>query len=233
MDKGQGNEEPIFSFSIRPYRPADKHAVRVLCCDTGYFGQPIDIIFRDREWFADLNTGYYLRYEPDLCFVAEANKQLIGYVLGCSRPLKYAFLFYTLIAPPLFVKAFVKCFFRIYDSKSRDYIKKLVLKGSRERPKKPSRAAHFHVNIKQGFRRKGVGKALVRTLFKNLLKKGINNVYGELFHVENLRDESFYTSHGALIFDKKPTTIFGPEWGQVYMMSVLIKLNETKDIWKL
>ena len=233
MYKGLGNEEPKFSFSIRSYQPGDKQAVRGLCCDTGYFGRPIDIIFQDREWFADLNTGYYLRYEPDLCFVAEANKQLIGYVLGCGHHLKYTFLFYTIIAPPLFVKAFVKCLFRIYDSKSRDYIRKLVLKGSQERPKKPRQAAHFHINIKQGFRQKGVGKALVQVLFKNLLKRGINNVYGELFHVENLRNESFYTSHGAQIFDKKPTTIFGPELGRVYMMSVLIKLNEVRDTWKL
>lgn len=233
MSKIQGRKGPGFSFIIRPYQPADKDAIRALCCETGFFGQPIDIIFQDRKWFADLNTGYYLRCEPELCFVAEANKQLIGYVLGCGRPLKYTFLFYTLIAPPLFFKALIKSLFRIYDKKSRDYIMKLILKGSRERPKKPSRAAHFHINIRQGFRKKGVGKALVRSLFKDFLKRGINNVYGKLFHAENLRDESFYTSHGALIFDKKPTTIFGQEWGRVYMMSVLIKLNEVKDIWQL
>ena len=233
MSKGRGNTDHQFIFSIRPYQTSDKEKIRKLCCDTGYFGQPIDIIFQDRRWFADLNTGYYLNFEPDMCFVAEAESKLIGYILGCRHPLIYSLIFYGLIAPLLFVKAFVKSLFKVYDSKSRAYIKKLVLRGSRERPKKPSKAAHFHINIKQGYRRKGVGKALIRTLFKELLKRGIDKVYGELFHTDRLRDESLYTSHGALVFDKKPTFIFAPEWGQVYMMTLLIRLNEIKETWKL
>jgi len=30
---------------IRPYRPGDRAAVRAICADTGFLGQPIDPVF--------------------------------------------------------------------------------------------------------------------------------------------------------------------------------------------
>lgn len=218
---------------VRPFIPEDKEKIRALCCDTGYLGQPIDRIFQDRKLFADLNTKYYLKYEPDSCFVAEADGDIIGYVLGCKYPCKYSLIFYFFIAIPLFLKAFLKCFTKRYDKKSRTYIKNIVFKGMKERPKRPKKAAHAHINIKEGFRQKGVGKALFITLLKHFWKNGVEKIYGELFHVEKLRDESFYTSHGFRVYDKKPTSILGEEWGKAYLVSVIANLNELKDLWHL
>ena len=50
--------------TIRNYRPSDRQAVRALCCDTGFLGQPIDPVFGDRDLFADFLTTYYLDAEP-------------------------------------------------------------------------------------------------------------------------------------------------------------------------
>jgi len=41
-------------FLIRGYRTLDREAVRKLCCDTGFLGEPIDPVYEDRELFAAL-----------------------------------------------------------------------------------------------------------------------------------------------------------------------------------
>ena len=56
---------------IRPYHPADRPALRAICADTGFLGQPIDPIFEDRELFADYLTAYYTDEEPESIFVCE------------------------------------------------------------------------------------------------------------------------------------------------------------------
>ena len=76
---------------IRNYRPADRQAVRSLCCDTGFLGQPIDPVFSDRDLFADFLTNYYLDKEPESAFVMEIGGEVRGYLLGCRRPLRNQF----------------------------------------------------------------------------------------------------------------------------------------------
>ena len=39
------------NFSIRKYRASDRAAVRRLCCETGFLGNPIDPVFEDRDLF--------------------------------------------------------------------------------------------------------------------------------------------------------------------------------------
>src|SRR5207253_131777 len=82
------------SFTIRSYRSADRAAVRRLCCQTGFLGEPIDPVYEDRELFADFLTTYYTDHEPESCFVLEKNDELRGYLLGSRKPLRnqlYAF----------------------------------------------------------------------------------------------------------------------------------------------
>jgi hypothetical protein len=55
-------------FLIRGYRRSDREAVRKLCCDTGFLGDPIDPVYEDRELFADFLTTYYTDHEPDRVF---------------------------------------------------------------------------------------------------------------------------------------------------------------------
>jgi len=35
------------AFTIRSYRPTDRGAVRRLCCQTGFLGEPIDPVYQD------------------------------------------------------------------------------------------------------------------------------------------------------------------------------------------
>ena len=65
-------------FTIRSYRASDREAVRHLCCQTGFLGQPIDPVYEDRELFADFLTTYYTDHEPESSFVIERDGELFG-----------------------------------------------------------------------------------------------------------------------------------------------------------
>ena len=68
-------------YIIRSYQPSDREAVRSLCCQTGFLGEPIDPVYEDRELFADFLTTYYTDHEPESSFVIEKNGELRGYLL--------------------------------------------------------------------------------------------------------------------------------------------------------
>jgi GNAT superfamily N-acetyltransferase len=70
-------------FEIRAYEPADREAIRRVCFETGYMGEPIDWLWRDRESFADLITRYYTDREPESILVAARDGRVVGYLTGC------------------------------------------------------------------------------------------------------------------------------------------------------
>ncbi len=76
------------SFMIRSYRASDRTAVRRLCCQTGFLGDPIDPVYEDRQLFADFLTTYYTDHEPESCFLLEVDGEIRGYLLGSRKPLR-------------------------------------------------------------------------------------------------------------------------------------------------
>jgi ribosomal protein S18 acetylase RimI-like enzyme len=75
---------PQVAFAIRPYRRADREAVRDVCWQTAYLGSPIDFLYQDRESWADLFTSYYTDAEPESAWVVVApDQRVVGYLLGC------------------------------------------------------------------------------------------------------------------------------------------------------
>lgn len=70
-------------FVIRRYEPADREAIRRICFETGYMGESIEWIWRDRESFADLITRYYTDREPESIQVATRGGDVVGYLTGC------------------------------------------------------------------------------------------------------------------------------------------------------
>src|SRR5205085_2875476 len=72
-------------------RPSDRAAVRRLCCQTGFLGEPIDPVYEDHELFADFLTTYYTDKEPESSFVLEVDGEIRGYLLGSRKPLRNQF----------------------------------------------------------------------------------------------------------------------------------------------
>src|SRR5438046_9083764 len=83
------NDDDNKPFLIRGYRRSDREAVRKLCCDTGFLGEPIDPVYEDRELFADFLTTYYTDHELESCFLLEVHGEIRGYLLGSRKPLRH------------------------------------------------------------------------------------------------------------------------------------------------
>ncbi|HEV2391987.1 MAG TPA: hypothetical protein VG146_06445 [Verrucomicrobiae bacterium] len=196
---------------IRPYLDSDRPAIRRLCCDTGFLGNPVDGLFQDRELFADLFTKPYLEYEPEWALVAEVDGRVIGYLLGAVRR-----NFDFMLMRSGFETA-AKMVFRLAAGRyaghprSRRFIRWLLTTGFWEQPRHPSNAAHLHWDLDKGFRGRGICLRLWTIYEHRLRQAGVKRCYGAFFSYKRRRPESVYARYGFSVFDRKRTTLFQPE----------------------
>ena len=196
---------------IRTYDQTDRDAICRLCCETGFLGRPMDTMFQDRELFADLFTKAYLDHEPDWAMVAEANGKVVGYLLGSVRRnfdfLQMASGFQT--ASRMVMRLLTGRYAQ--HPRSRRFIRWLFTAGFFEQPKHPRNAAHLHLDIERKYRGRGVGRHLWDLYERRLRSAGIRECYGAFFSYPRRRPESAYAYYGFSIFDRRRTTLFGPE----------------------
>ncbi|MGH7954260.1 MAG: GNAT family N-acetyltransferase, partial [Limisphaerales bacterium] len=194
-----------------PYERRDRDAVRRICCDTGLWGNPIEMLFNDREIFADLFTSPYLNYEPEWALVAEDEGRIVGYLLGSICP-NFDF---TLMRSGF--QTTIKMLGRFAAGRyarhprSRRFIRWLLTAGFWEQPKHPASAAHLHVDIEKSHRGQGIGRLLWQTYEKKLRAAGIRQCYGAFFSHPKRQPELAYSRFGFSVFDRKRTTLFEPE----------------------
>ena len=82
-ERRRGRGRSVSEGGVRPYAVDDRAAVRRICHDTGYMGDPAAWFWRDAESFADLWSSYYTDREPESAFVVEQGGRVTGYLLGC------------------------------------------------------------------------------------------------------------------------------------------------------
>jgi ribosomal protein S18 acetylase RimI-like enzyme len=165
-------------WKICPYQPADRSAVRQLCADTAFFGDPLEKFFDARELFLDYFATYYTDIVSDHLWVAaEDDGSIASYIMGC--PDTYA-----------------------HGSWSRDHLKQLKRKffTLRYRGLTPRTLrliwnywhlrgpafvdltpypAHFHINTRSDLRGHGIGSALMETYLNQLRDEKISGVHLE------------------------------------------------------
>lgn len=195
---------------IRPYQDNDRKAIRSICCNTGFFGNPIESIFSDREVFADLFAGPYLDHEPDWALVAEADGRVIGYLLGSVSSCFGLTLMYSGLQTTLkMLRRFAAGDYSAHP-RNRRFIRWLLTCGYREQPKHPRGAAHLHLDIEKPYRGR-VGPMLWREYENRLRAAGVRGCYGAFFSRPDRQPELAYSRFGFSVFDRRRTTLFEPE----------------------
>lgn len=219
MNKG----EP---FTIRSYRDSDRDAVRRLCCQTGFLGEPIDPVYEDRELFADFLTTYYTDHEPESCFVLEIEGEIVGYLLGSRRPLQNQFYaFYQNVW--LFFRALAR-YFR-YNTRSRRFIRWIISFGWREVPAAPRRTPHFHINLLPDWRRMVTTRALMSAYLSYLYRCGEKRVYGQIVTFESRRGEKMFERYGFTVLNRAEITKYKAYYPESVYLSTVIKNLETAE----
>ena len=213
-------------FIIRNYRSSDREAVRALCCQTGFLGEPIDPVYEDRELFADFLTTYYTDHEPQSSFVLEMEGEIRGYLLGCRRPLRNQL--YSLYQNVwLFLRALGR-YFR-YNERSRRFIRWTLGNGWREVPAAPRRTPHFHINLLPGARRVSTTRALMSAYLSYLYRCGEKRVYGQIVTFESRRGEKMFERYGFKVLNRAEITKYKAFYPESVYLSTVVKTLETAE----
>jgi hypothetical protein len=166
---------------IRPYSSEDKQTIREICKRTAFRNRGYELLFEDGELFADYWTEYYLKYESDLCFVAEKENKVVGYLLGCSDSRKFLYIMKKRILPKIIIKLIWRLLTIQYrNKKTYRYIYWTFVKSWREVLPIPYKKfpAHYHSNIlPEGAFRQGFSQLLFRFL-DELESRDIPGLYG-------------------------------------------------------
>jgi len=217
------NSEPLI---IRSYRGSDREAVRKLCCDTGFLGEPIDPVYEDRQLFADFLTTYYTEWEPESSFVIESDGEIRGYLLGCRKPLRnQLYSFWQNVS--LFLKALSR-YFR-YHERSRRFIRWALVHGWREVPAAPRRVPHFHVNLLPDARKMSTTRALMSAYLSYLYGCGEKRVYGQIVTFESRRGEKMFERYGFKVLNRAEITKYKAFYPESVYLSTVIKTLETAE----
>ncbi|MFL6514249.1 MAG: GNAT family acetyltransferase [Chthoniobacterales bacterium] len=212
------------SFAIRNYRSSDREAVRALCCQTGFLGEPIDPVYEDRELFADFLTTYYTDHEPESSFVLEMEGEIVGYLLGCRRPLwNQLYSLYQNVV--LFLRALSR-YFR-YNGRSRRFIRWTLVHGWREVPAAPRRTPHFHINLLPSARKISTTRALMSAYLSYLYKRGEKRVYGQMVTFESRRGERMFERYGFKVLNRAEITKYKAYYPESVYLSTVVKNLET------
>jgi len=213
-------------FTIRSYRSSDRAAVRRLCCETGFLGEPIDPVYEDREFFADFLTSYYLDHEPESSFVLDVNGDIRGYLLGSRKPLHnqlYAFAQNIW----LFIRVLTR--YAGYSARSRRFVRWMISHGWREVPAAPRRTPHFHINLQPDARKMSTTRALLSAYFSYLYRSGEKRVYGQIVTFESRRGEKMFERYGFKVLNRAEITKYKAYHPESVYLSTVIKNLETAE----
>ncbi|HEX7517095.1 MAG TPA: hypothetical protein VF345_07385 [Chthoniobacterales bacterium] len=211
---------------IRSYRASDREAVRQLCCQTGFLGEPIDPVYEDHELFADFLTTYYTDKEPESSFILEIDGEIRGYLLGSRKPLRNQFYSFRQNLG-LFVRALAR--YHGYNDRSRRFIRWMISHGWREVPAAPRRTPHFHINLQPDARKMSTTRALMSAYLSYLYRCGEKRVYGQIVTFESRRGEKMFERYGFRVMNRAEITKYKAFYPESVYLSTVIKNLETAE----
>lgn len=225
------------SFLIRPYEHGDRAAVRAICCNTGFLGNPVDPLFEDRELFADYLTRYYTDMEPESSVVLVQEGRITGYMTGCCHPDRQdAFNAWHNVW--LALRGFWGYATR-YGPASKKFVHWVLTEGWRQVPYAPPDTAHFHINLLPESRNVAQTRALIEAFLEMLVRAGQERVYGQMVVFENRRGERMFARYGFEVVDKVEVTKYRDLTDTpVFLFTVVKDLRKNQglygtDLWKV
>jgi hypothetical protein len=208
------------SFVVRRYARKDRLAVRKICCDTGFLGQPIDPVFEDRDLFADFLTDYYLRCEPDAAFVVIIGDAVAGFVLGCRYPLRHQLFS---IVQGMFLGLKVLARYRTYRPETKQYLKWILRNARREVPPAPRGIGHFHINFLPQVRSIAAFREALETFLQFLAKERIPRIIAQMTTFDDRRTLALFERYGFRVLNRSRITKFAEFTDQAVYLSTILR----------
>jgi len=209
---------------IREYKPEDEPSIRKICNDTSFQGKGLYVLFSDGDLWANVFTKYYTKFESKSIFVAEDKGKVIGYITGCVHPKRHSWLS-KLIMLTLVPKFIYNYLFK-YGKKDKMFIKNVFIGKI---PKSPGCYLHFHRNVIEGYRSKGVGTKLKKVFLDYARKATKRRKLKREFMTFDKSKLKRYEDTGYTIYDCTESNIFSKE--KIYVASAYIgDFTEDKSV---
>ena len=184
---------------IREYTPKDREQVRKISLATAVLGRPSSLFFEGDEVLADALTMYFTDYEPESSFVAEADGQVVGYIISAKDSRHMEHVFSSKIFWPLLKKALKQRVF--WSAKNWKLFGRAIgvaLRGGFFIPNfNAEYPATIHINILDEYRSLGVGEQLMRRCLQYL---GNVDVPGVRLATMSDRAGHFFQQNGFRLF---------------------------------
>jgi hypothetical protein len=173
--------------AVRPYRDADRDAVRDICCRTAFFELGATAVTADVDLFADYWTAYYTDHEPESSLVAELDGRVIGYLHGCADTARFRRVMARRIAPPIAGIIAIRAIRGRYrhQPRTRRFLRWLATRAWREEPPVDIARypAHYHVNLLRDGHGHRLYTGMAIRFLDTLLARGIRGVHGQVLDV--------------------------------------------------
>jgi len=207
-------------FIVRRYTSADRTAVREVCCQTGFLGQPIDPVFEDRDLFADFFTDYYLRCEPDAAFVLTMDDSIVGFLLGCRHPLCHQ-LFTAAQCLVLAGKVLLR--YRRYRATTKRYLWWILRNARREVPPAPKGIGHFHINFLPQVKSIAAFRETLETFLQFLAEEKVTQIMAQMVTFEGRRGLGLLERYGFRVLNRSRVTKFSEFTDQAVYLSTIFR----------
>lgn len=182
---------------VRPYAESDREGVRNVCFETGFMGEPVEWMWRDRESFCDIFCGYWTDREAEHAMVADSDGTVVGYLLGCVDS-RRVWNMEKLVARHAFRRGIALrpgtagVFWRMVADGVSDTIRHRLPPAVYYDERWP---AHLHIDLLPVCRGKGIGTTLVRRWFDVLRERGIPGCHLQTM-AENADAIAFFEAMG-------------------------------------
>jgi hypothetical protein len=210
----------IKPFEVRRYTRNDRAAVRQICCQTGFLGQPIDQVFEDRDLFADFFTDYYLRCEPDASFVVTVDGSVVGFLLGCRYPLRHQ-LFSAVQGVLLAAKVLMR--YQGYRPETKRYLWWIVRNARREVPPAPRRIGHFHVNFLSQVKSIAAFREILEAFLRFLAEQQVAQISAQMVTFDDRRGFALFERYGFRVLNRSQITKFKQFTNQTVYLSTIVR----------
>ncbi len=193
---------------VRPFQTRDRQALLAIGADTAFFGAPIERYLEDRRLFMDGFYAYYTDYEPEHSWVACADEQVVGFLVGCFNSRRQNQTLRKEILPGLLQKL-LRGEYRM-GPKTWRYLRSIA--GAllrREVPPVDENAypAHLHINLLPSWRGQGLGRQLIEAYLQQLRE---NQIPGVHLHTtsQNKAAVHLYEKTGFRLVSARPTRMY-------------------------
>jgi len=210
---------------IRKYRAEDREAVREISWNTADKGRTVDLYFHDHETVADVLTRYYTDWEPGSLWVAECDRAVVGYLTGCLDTHRCNHVMKWKVAPKAAAGAISRgALWRAETWRLLAAFARTALRGGTPKVDVDAYPAHLHINLRQGFRGRGLGRQLIEHFRQQAQEQDIRGIHLVAWG-ENAEGRRFFEAMGFRLLREQPLVL--PE-GKGYKITSTVVYGWTK-----